>query len=118
MSYDFDYYSGAHIGFPLKPKRPTLSARAGAAEARAYADELENYELDLAAYEEDYTFAQSEVRRLRNEFMDKLQKDYNLTQAQFDLLWEFVSATADSLSEKYNEFDRLYDFAVAWKAIA
>lgn len=116
MSYDFEYYSGKHLKYPSKPTKPTISRNPSANEARAWADALEEYEREMKSYDEDLSWYRSESRRLQNEFMDRLKKDYGLSDKAFDLVWSKAWERGHSagLHEVYHEFDDLCEFLYEW----
>ena len=112
MSYDFDYYSGSDIRYPEKPVKPRLERNPTAIEARAFADALEEYEREFKAYQEDKSFYQSQASSRKTEFKDKLKKDYDLSDEEFDVIWSeaYDRGHSGGLSEVYSYFDSLYDF--------
>ena len=111
MSYDFDYYSGRHMVYPIKPTKPTLGRNPSSLEARAWAEALEEYEREFKGYEENKLWYQTERARLEEELQDKLKKDYALSESEFSILWSEAYSRSHSggLSEVYNEFDSLFD---------
>lgn len=110
MTYDFDYFTGRHLTYPQKPARPVLGRNPSAIEARAFADAMEDYERGLSCYEEDMTFYKGEIKRLRNEFVEKLKADYGLCDAEFNVIWQEAESLGNGLHETFIEFDRLFDF--------
>lgn len=120
MSYDFEYYSGKHLSYPTRPTKPTISRNPSAIEARAWADALEEYERELKSYDEDLSWYRSESSRLHTEFMDKLKKDYDLSDKPFDLIWSKAWERGHSagLHEVYHEFDDLFEFLIKWSKVS
>lgn len=112
MSYDFDYYSGSDIRYPEKPVKPRLERNPTALDARAFADAMEEYEREFKAYQEDKSFYQSQASSRKTEFKDKLKKDYDLSDEEFDVIWSeaWDRGHSGGLSEVYSYFDSLYDF--------
>lgn len=112
-NYDFDHYSGAHLISPKKPTKPTLERNPSAIEARAFADALEEYEREFKGYEEDKSWYRSQMSALMLDFMDKLKKDYVLSDKEFDIIWSeaYDRGHSSGLGEVYSHFDNLHDFA-------
>jgi hypothetical protein len=120
MSYDFEYYSGKHLSYPTKPRKPSPPHRPIAIEARAWADALEEYEREMKSYDEDLSWYRRESGRLHTEFMDKLKKDYGLSDKPFDLIWSKAWERGHSagLQEVYHEFDDLFEFLIKWSKVS
>ena len=118
MNYDFDYFTGAHLKYPIKPTKPTIGRNPSAIEARAWAEPPEEYEREMKGYQEDKSWYQSEKSRLMSEFKTKLQADYHLSDAEFDTLWDESHARDEGLPSIYNEFDRLYDFVLKFMDVS
>lgn len=120
MTYDFDFYSGAHLHTPIKPSKPTISRNPSSIEARAFADALEEYEREFKGYEEDKRWYQSERSRLDRELRDKLKKDYGLSDEEFDVLWSdaYDRGHSGGIQEVYGYFDSLYDFVLKYISVA
>ena len=120
MSYDFNYYTGADIEFTIqKPSKPVLSRNPDAAEARAFADKLEKYDVDIKSYN-DVRQVYNEQRAVRlAEFKDKLRDDYDISQEQFNVLWDHADANISygGLEEVFNLFDSCYEVATKFAAL-
>lgn len=113
MDYDLDYYNGKDLTYPASPKKPLLAKDATAAQVREYADRLEVYEAEMVQYREkrDEYNTQSNLRL--EELRDRVRNDYDLSQAQFDLLWNraWEDGHAYGLHDVIYHFEELYDLA-------
>jgi hypothetical protein len=120
MSYDFDYYSGNHLKYPTKPIKPTISRNPSALVARAWAEALEEYERELEKFEEDRSYYTSENSRLLKEFTEKLQKDYEISDAQFRVLWNeaYDRGHSAGLEEVFSYFDTLYNLVTSYMSVS
>lgn len=118
MDYDLDYFNGKDLLYPSRPTKPRLSAHATAAEAREYADQLEVYERELADYHEHREWYNTESNRRLKELQDRVRDDYDITQAQFNILWHraWEDGHASGLHEVLSHFDDLYELATAFAA--
>jgi hypothetical protein len=120
MSYDFDYYSGRHLKYPARPTKPTLGRDPSSVEARAFADALGEYELEFKKYEEDKRWYQSQLSTLMKEFEDKLKKDNDLSDGEFQVIWPeaYDRGHSSGLEEVCSHFNSLLYFAeryiLAW----
>jgi hypothetical protein len=119
MKYDYDYYSGKDLLYPAKPAKPHLKVGATSAEVREYANELERYEAALVEYNEHRDWYNSQTNLRLKELQDKLRDDYDITQAQFNVLWlrAWEDGHAHGLSEVVNHFDVYYDMASEFAAL-
>lgn len=120
MSYDYDYYSGRDLIYPKRPSRPSaLPRNATAAEVRHYADQLEVYEGETVIYKElDREYSDKLNGRLK-ELQTKLRDDYDITEAQFFVLWNkaWEDGHSSGLHEVVSIFDDLYDLASEFAAL-
>ena len=112
MEYDFDYYDRRDLVYPKSPTKPRLSQNANSEEARTYANELATYEHAMAFYRYQVDEYRAQSNQRIAELRDRVRDDYNLTQAQFDLLWHKAWEDGHScgLHEVLYHFDDLYDF--------
>lgn len=113
MEYDFDYYSGIDLKYPVRLRKPRLPVTETAEAHRAYADELEQYEKYNAQRKQDLIDYKKASSDRMTEFMNKLRDDYDLSQGQFDVLWNHAWEHGHSagLHEVYHYFDEFYDMA-------
>lgn len=113
MEYDLDYYGGRDLVYPKTPIKPRLDPKANSDAALTYAQDLAVYEKEMVTYRE----LTGEYCRLSNqrldELRDRLRDDYDLTQAQFDLLWHkaWEDGHASGLHEVLYHFEDLYELA-------
>lgn len=119
MMYDFDYYSGNDLRYPTKPIKPRLDKNHTPAAARSYADDLEQYEKDIENYNDDLSYYRSQKADRLKELQDRLRDDYDITQAQFNVLWHHAWEHGHSavLSEVYGYFEDFYDMASEFAAL-
>lgn len=120
MSYDFDFYSGNHLNYPIKPAKPTISRNPSAVEAKAWADALEDYERDMERFKEDLNWYRSEKASLLIKFQDMVRADYGLEQEPFNLIWSkaWERGHSGGLHEVFSEFDELFEFLIKWSKVA
>lgn len=119
MSYDFDYFSGNDLRYPDKPAKPRLNKNPTPMSVREYADDLEQYEKDIENYNDDLSYYRNQKAARLNKFKNRLRDDYDITQAQFDVLWHHAWEHGHSagLSEVDHYFDDFYDMASAFAAL-
>ncbi len=119
MSYDFDYFSGKDLHYPNKPRKPILMSNATAKQVREYADQLESYEVDLETYKEDRDYYCDAINRRLKELEKKLQEDYDISKAQFSILWGRAreDGHSEGLRRVVEIFDELYDIASEFAAL-
>lgn len=119
MSYDFDYYSGADLIYPIKPSKPTLGRNPSAAEARAYADLMEQYEDAVDAYKSDRDYYHLQQRNRLIDLQEKLRADYDITEAQLFTLWNkaYELGHSEGLNRVVAVFDELYEVASEFAAL-
>ena len=113
MDYDIDYYSGRDLVYPKTPIKPRLDPKANSDAALTYARDLAVYEKAMVTYRElDAEYRRQTNQRLE-ELRNRLRDDYDLMQAQFDLLWHkaWEDGHASSLHEVLYHFEELYDLA-------
>jgi hypothetical protein len=120
-AYDFDYYNGMDIVYPTKPTKPTLG-RAGvvnSVEAMAWAEALVDYEHELKSYEDDFAYYRAQKGLRLAALQERLRDDYDLTEAQFFVLWHraWDQGHSSGLSEVYHYFDEFYDMASEFAAL-
>lgn len=119
MSYDFDYFSGKDLRYPMKPKKPKLDKDHTPAAARSYADDLEQYEKEIENYNDELSYCRSRKAARLKEFQDKLRDDYDITEAQFFVIWHkaWEEGHGSGLSEVYHYFDEFYELATEFAAL-
>jgi hypothetical protein len=119
MSYDFDYYSGKDLLYPIKPTKPTLGRNPNAIEARAWAEALEEYERELESYTENRNWYNSQINSRQNELCKQIRDDYDITEAQFAVIWRqaWEDGHHAGLSEVVIYFDRYYEMATEFAAL-
>ena len=119
MSYDFDYYSGTDLHYPIKPIKPSLGRNPNSFEARAYADALEDYERLLEGYQEDKSYYNVQLNLRVAELKNYLIDDYGITQAQMNVLWSraWDDGHSAGLSEVVSYFDKFYSMASEFAAL-
>ena len=113
MEYDLDYYNGRDLVYPKSPIKPRLSPKADSEEARNYASALAAYERAMIVYREQADEYRVQSNQRLAELRDRLRDDYDLTQAQFDLLWHkaWEDGHASGLHEVLYHFEDLYELA-------
>jgi hypothetical protein len=113
MSYDYDYFRDEDLLYPNKPHKPVLGRNPSAIDARAYADAMEEYERELEAYKEDRNWYDSQMRHRQQELMDRLRDDHDVSEAQFDLLWNkaWEDGHSEGLQSVVFRFEELYEIA-------
>ena len=118
MSYNFAYIRGSDLAYPKSPKKPRLSSNPSSQEAREYADALEHYNIAYAEFRDKLAKHTSEIHRREDQFRKELQKEYNLSDAQFAVLWTF--AYDDGHSAGYEEvvlyFERYHELVTEYRA--
>lgn len=116
MEYNIQYYSGADLICPEKPKKPTIGRNPTPDQARAYADELEEYERSMKRYKDDISDYRLEKQRRLSELKAELCEDYDIADAQTNLLWEraWDQCHSDGLHSVLDLFDELFGLASAF----
>jgi hypothetical protein len=119
MDYDFDYFSGRDLHYPVKPAKPTLSRNPNSIEARAWAEALEEYERELESYTENRDWYNSQINLRMKELHDRIRNDYDITDAQFAVLWHraWEDGHSESLRRVVEMFDELYTMASEFAAL-
>lgn len=119
MTYNFDYYSGKDLMYPSLIKKPRLPANATPTQHREYADQLEEYEVDKADRGARMKEYNATVNDRLEQFKNELMSDYDLSRAQFDVLWDYAWGRGHSagLSEVYHYFDEFYDMATEFSRL-
>jgi hypothetical protein len=119
MTYDFDYYGGKDLIYPVKPKKAVLPANPTAADARAFAVQLEVYEAEWKEYLEHRDYYHTQIRGRHKELETRLRDDYDITEAQMHLLWAraWEDGHAEGLHRVVAIFDELYDIASKFAAL-
>ena len=119
MNYDLDYFNGRDLIYPASPKKPLLVKDATAAQVREYADQLEVYEAEMVKYRGHREWYNTETNRRLQELRDRVRDDYDITQAQFDLLWNraWEDGHSSGLHEVLSHFDDLYELATKFAAL-
>lgn len=112
MSYDFQYYSGRHLTYPARPKRPPTPTITTADELHKLADQYEVYEKELQVFNEKVKEYSVETGKLLTEFQEKLKEDYGLCDSEFAVLWDeaYEKGHSGGIQEVYHAFDNLYYF--------
>jgi hypothetical protein len=118
-AYDFDYYGGMDIVYPTKPVKPVLGRNADSVEAMAWAEALAEYESELKSYKEDCAVYGQEAGHRLKELQERLRDDYNLTEAQFFVLWHraWEHGHSAGLSEVYHYFNEFYELVTEFAAL-
>jgi hypothetical protein len=118
-AYDFDYYNGMDIVYPTKPVKPTLGRNADSAEALAWAEALAEYESELNSYNEDFAYYRAQKGLRLAALQERLRDDYDLTEAQFFVLWHraWEHGHSAGLSEVYHYFHEFYEMASEFAAL-
>lgn len=108
---DFDYYSGRDLTYPVRPKRPMLAPKHTSQDARDYADAMEHYESAMVNYHAEVSDYNTKAGARLMELQDRLRVWYDLTTAQFSLLWNSAYDRGHSagLSEVVCYFEEYYD---------
>jgi hypothetical protein len=119
MSYDYDYFSGKDLHYPVKPTKPRMGSTPTAAEARAYADNLEVYEAEMTDYTENKDWYNRQTNLRMIELHDRIRDDYDITEAQFNVLWRraWEDGHSESLRRVVEIFDELYEMASEFAAL-
>ena len=119
MNYDFDYYAGRDLQYPSKPAKPKLDRDHTPAAARNYADDLEQYDRDLENYNSNLNYYKGQHNLRLKEFQDRLRDDYDITQAQFNVIWlhAWDHGHSSGLHEVYHYFDDFYEMASEFAAL-
>lgn len=117
--YDFDYYSGADLLYPLEPSKPSLSRNHSVAEAREYADDLEYYETAMTEYKSDRDWHSEQQNNRLLELQTKLRDEYDITEAQMFILWNkaWVEGHSEGIRCVVALFDEYYDLASEFAAL-
>lgn len=119
MDYDLNYYGGQDLVYPKTPIKPRLDPKADSTTAMAYARDLALYESEMKTYrEQTQEYGHLCGQRLK-ELQDRLRDDYDLSQAQFDLLWNkaWEDGHSSGLHSVVYHFEELYDLASAFAAL-
>ena len=95
MSYDFDYYKGNGLSYPEMPTKPFLSPNHKSPEALAYADALVDYEHEIEDYKELLSVYNTSKYTRLTEFCNLLRDDHDISQAQFNIIWQAVNKSND-----------------------
>jgi hypothetical protein len=119
MTYDFDYFSGQDLRYPIKPTKPTLGRNPNAIEARAWADAMEEYEREMKGYVEDRDEYTRSINGRYYELKTRLCDDYDITEAQMHLLWSkaYEDGHSEGLHRVVTIFDELYDITSKFAAL-
>lgn len=114
MSYDYEYYSGVDIEYPMRPRKPVLSRSPTAAEARSYATEIEVYENAKPAHDAEMKNYRAKMAERLASFQQELKQDFNLSDAEFDAVWSLAwdRGHSSGLHEVYCEFADLVTMAI------
>jgi hypothetical protein len=119
MDYDLDYFGGKDLVYPKTPIKPRLDPKADSTTAMAYARDLAVYESAMISYRE----LKQEYSRLcgqrQLELQDRLRDDYDLAQAQFDLLWNkaWEDGHSNGLHSVVYYFEEFYELATKFAAL-
>jgi hypothetical protein len=114
MKLDFSYYSGNDLKYPKSPQKPRMSSVASPTEIRAYADQIEQFEKEHEQYIQLRRTYYAETSKRLEELKEKLHEQYNVTEAQFNLLWSraWEDGHSDGLRRVVEIFDDYYELAV------
>ena len=114
MDYDFEYYTGKDLIYPKTPSRPRLSVKPTATEARDYATAMDISETNMKEYTAHCKLYRDQISARMTEFQDRVRTDYDITQAQFDILWykSYDVGHNCGLQEVLIHFDEFYQLAV------
>ena len=90
-----------------------------AAEARIYADQLEVYEAEMTDYNEYKVWYSNQTHLRMKELHDRIRDDYDITEAQFNVLWHraWEDGHSESLRRVVEIFDELYEMASEFAAL-
>ncbi len=119
MDYDYDYFSGQDLHYPIKPTKPVLGSNPHPDDARAWADAMEAYDVKMAEYKEhrdDYTRS---INGRLFELKTRLRDEYDITEQQMHLLWgrAWEDGHAEGLHRVVSIFDELYEIASQFAAL-
>jgi hypothetical protein len=119
MDYDFDYFNGQDLHYPVKPAKPILGRNPNAIEARAWADAMEEYEREMKGYTENRDEYTRNINGRLFELKTRLRDDYDITEAQMHLLWAraWEDGHSEGLHRVVEIFDELYDIASKFAAL-
>jgi hypothetical protein len=119
MDYDFYYFGGKDLIYPVKPTKPTLGRNPDAIEARAWADAMEEYECEMKGYAEDRDYYTRNINGRLFELKTRLCDEYDITEAQMHLLWSkaYEDGHSEGLHRVVTIFDELYDIASKFVAL-
>jgi hypothetical protein len=114
--YDFDYYSGRDLEYPVRITKPRLSANPTPAEARKYADDLEAYDPKNKDYHRLVSEYNNAIRDRQDKLKTKLCEDYGITKKQCEVLWSaaWERGHSSGLSDVIHYFDLYHDIAMAF----
>jgi hypothetical protein len=114
--YDFDYFSGRDLEYPVRITKPRLSLNPTPAEARKYADDLEAYEPKNKDYHRLVSEYHIVIRDRQAELKNKLCDDYGITKKQCEVLWNaaWEEGHSSGIREVIHYFDEYYDMAMAF----
>jgi hypothetical protein len=122
MSYDFDHYNAESVTYPEKPTKPKLTPKHNSAEALAYADALVDYEHEFESYKESLSWYNNLKSERLMLFCNLLRDDYDISQAQFNVIWHVVisnrpSGTPIASQATVDYFDMCYEMASEFAAL-
>lgn len=119
MNYDLHYYGAHDLLSPMQPTKPQLGRNPSSHDARAFADDLEAYERDLENYKDDLTYYREQKTARLNELKNRLRDDYDISDAQRDVLWRqaWEDGHSESLQRVVDLFESLYEMAAEFAAL-
>mgnify|MGYP003638634100 CR=1 FL=1 len=122
MSYDFDHYNAESVKAPEKPTKPRLSPKHDSVEALAYGEALVDYEQRLSSYKESLSWYNNLKSERLMLFCNLLRDDYDISQAQFNVIWAMgiahrPSGTPIASQATVDYFDMCYEMASEFAAI-
>jgi hypothetical protein len=105
--------------YPVKPNMPKLSSKATPQEVRLYADQLEAYEAEMVRYKDEFAWYKNKFDARLNELKTRLRDEYDITDAQFFILWNkaYDDGHSEGLQRVVGIFEELYELASEFAAL-
>jgi hypothetical protein len=101
-----DYYNGVDLEFPIRPSKPGSFDRNDPQNMRDFADRMEAYQERDVEYRADMVAYRAEVRGRRDDLMEDLGRNFDLTSAQTQVV--FTKAWEDGHSSGITEVINLF----------